>query len=171
MVFECAKQFILVLLFILLFSIQTTVNLLLPHLKYECCDSYLRWQLKCRDIIEIKIHWIWVMNKSKTYTNQAVEFLNDQNWVRFQVKVFDWRSLEFAFLKNWALTCVSVGWMLSCKAKGCQFDSQPGHMLVCTLNGVRSPFGAHMRGNLSMFLNMVFPSLSSSLPLSVKVNK
>ena len=59
----------------------------------------------------------------------------------------------------------SVGWALSCKAKGHQFDSWSGHMRGLA---VRSPSVACMRGNRSMFISHIdvsmFFSLSFSLP-------
>lgn len=35
-------------------------------------------------------------------TYQATEFWNehDQNWVRFEVKIFGWRSLEFCYSED-----------------------------------------------------------------------
>ena len=59
--------------------------------------------------------------------------------------------------------CGSVDWVPACEPKGCWFDSQSGHM-----HGLqaRSPVGVVREGNWSMFS----PCLSSSLPLSLKIN-
>ena len=50
----------------------------------------------------------------------------------------------------------SVGWALSCKAKGHLFDSPSGHMLRLQ---VLSPAGVRTRGNQWVFLTLMFLSL------------
>ena len=78
----------------------------------------------------------------------------------------------FCFFKNKKASpdrCGSVGWVLSHKAKGHQFDSHSGHM-----PGLWGLVGAPVRGNRSMFLlhTSVFLFLPFSLPSSpFKVNK
>ena len=54
------------------------------------------------------------------------------------------------------------------KAEGRQFDSRSGHK-----PGLRvwSQVGMRVRGNQSMFLTLVFLSLSPSLPLSLEINR
>ena len=54
--------------------------------------------------------------------------------------------------------CGSVGWALSHRLKGCQFNSPWGHVAGLW---VRSPAKARMAGNQSVFL----PPISVSLPL------
>ena len=66
--------------------------------------------------------------------------------------------------------CGLVGWVLSCKVKGHQFDSQSEHMLGLQ---VGSLVGVCMEGNQSMFLSHIIVSLSLFFPpsLSLKINK
>ena len=59
--------------------------------------------------------------------------------------------------------CGSVDWVLVCEPKGCQFESQSGHMPVLR---VRSPVGGAGEVTTHWCLS---PSLSPSLSLSVKI--
>ena len=63
----------------------------------------------------------------------------------------------------------SVGWVLSCKAKSRQFDSQSWYVPALQ---VWSPVGTHARGNQSMFLSHTDVSLPFSLPSPLcRINK
>ena len=60
--------------------------------------------------------------------------------------------------------CGSVDWAPACKPKGCQFNSQSGHMPGLW---TRSPVGGHIRGNHTL----MFFFLSFSLPSPLSKNK
>ena len=74
--------------------------------------------------------------------------------------------LESTFFKTYFVFgwCGSVDWVPACKPEGCQFDSQLGCMPAVR---ARSPVGAVQEATTHCFS----PSLSSSLPLSLKINK
>ena len=57
--------------------------------------------------------------------------------------------------------CGSVDWLLACEEKGCLFDSQSGHVPGSPVGGVQEVTAYWC----------FFPSLSPSLPLSLKVNR
>ena len=61
--------------------------------------------------------------------------------------------------------CSSVDWAPACRPKGCQFDSQSGHMPGLQ---ARSPVGGTQEATTHWFFS---PSLSPSLPLSLKISK
>ena len=60
--------------------------------------------------------------------------------------------------------CGSVCWALSCKAKGCHFYSWSGHMPGLWVRSQEATDGCLLHQYFS-------PSLSPSLPLSLKINK
>ena len=67
----------------------------------------------------------------------------------------------------------SVGWAWSCKANDCGFNSQSGHMRGLQVIGLVPSWGTCERQliDISLFHRRFFPSLSPSLPLSLKINK
>ena len=65
--------------------------------------------------------------------------------------------------------CSSVGWAPPWEGKGCWFSSQSGLMLVLQ---ARTPVGGTREATDQCFTHRCFsPSLSSSLPLFLKINK
>ena len=60
--------------------------------------------------------------------------------------------------------CGSVDWVPACEPKGCWFDSQSGHMPGLW---ARSPVGGTWEATMHWCFS---PSLSPSLPLSLKIN-
>ena len=67
--------------------------------------------------------------------------------------------------------CGSVDWVLACESKGWQFDSQSGHMPGWQ---ARSPVGGVQEATnrcISLAHRCFSPSLSPSLPLSLKIHK
>ena len=68
-------------------------------------------------------------------------------------------------IENSPGSCGSVDWALACKPKGCQLDSQSGHMPGLQ---ARSPVGGVWEATTHWCFS---PSLPPSLPLSLKINK
>ena len=72
-----------------------------------------------------------------------------------------WYNLQVSRAGSSPDWCGSVGWVSSCKVKGCWFDSWSGHMPGLW---VQTPVGVCTGGNWSMFVSHIDLSLLLSLP-------
>ena len=73
--------------------------------------------------------------------------------------------LKYCSCPGW---CGSVDWVPACEPKGCQFNSQSGHMPRLQ---ARSPVGGLVSGNQSTYLLRIDPSLPLSFPSPLSKNK
>ena len=91
-----------------------------------------------------------VVGKYKTYVNVRSCY-QDHSWFRRE---------------NSPDQCGSVGWVSSCKAKGCWFDSWPGHVPALKVRVGSGSGSVREATSQSVFLSHLSLSLSPPLPFS-----